>query len=278
MSSKPAWKPTAVQRFIKSFPTSAGTALVLTDAGQAYIKPLGNAEGPHILACEVVATQLAKWFGLSTFDFAIIEITDANEIPFHSGGIALPGPAFATRAESGDVWGSNNAQLKLLSNPQDLTRLVVFDTWCLNCDRYSEPPNGQIGKPRINRDNVFLSEETSAGQLLLKAMDHTHCFTCGRELTTRLAYDDKIKDPRVFGLFPEFRPFLDRDELVHAVQALQAIERNLVHDMMQSIPTEWDVRTDIRESWTDLIVRRAAFVAETIESKLWPQLNLEFGE
>ena len=43
-----------------------------TDAGKGYLKALGGPEGPHTLACEWVATQLARWFGLSTFDFAIL--------------------------------------------------------------------------------------------------------------------------------------------------------------------------------------------------------------
>ena len=42
--------------------------------------------------------------------------------------------------------------------------------------------------PRINRDNVFLSNEVAPrGKVVLKAIDHTHCFTRGNALSARLA-------------------------------------------------------------------------------------------
>ena len=126
------WKPTTIRRFVKAIKSSACTALVETDAGSGYLKALGGPEGPHILACEWVATHLAKWFGLSTFDCAIIEVAAQDEILFHNGSIAQVGPAFITRGESGEPWSGKEKQLKRLINPQDISRLVVFDTWTLN--------------------------------------------------------------------------------------------------------------------------------------------------
>lgn len=68
------WPPTTFLRHEDELDTSMGTARIVTDAGPAYIKAMGNRQGPHPLACEWVATHLAKWFGLTTFDFAIMEI------------------------------------------------------------------------------------------------------------------------------------------------------------------------------------------------------------
>jgi hypothetical protein len=34
-----------------------GTARVDTDLGEGYIKALGNPEGPHILACELIGSH-----------------------------------------------------------------------------------------------------------------------------------------------------------------------------------------------------------------------------
>jgi hypothetical protein len=268
------WNPTTIKRFVKAFPTSACTVLVETDAGKGYLKGLGGPDGPHTLACEWVATQLAKWFGLSTFDFGIIAVTQADEIPFANGHHAHVGPAFITRAESGEPWSGDQKQLNRLINPQDISRLVVFDTWTLNCDRYSVPPDGTIGKRRINRNNVFLSEEAPEGQFLLKAIDHTHCFTCGRELSRNLRNIDKMKDPRLFGLFPEFRDYLDRAHVKQAVADLRKMDRTEVVRMTQGIPKEWEVTTEAREALADLVVGRAGYVADTIESALWPQREL----
>ncbi|HEV3262060.1 MAG TPA: HipA family kinase [Gemmataceae bacterium] len=270
------WPPTTIKRFVKAFPTSACTVLVETDAGKGYLKALGGPEGPHTLACEWVATQLARWFGLSTFDFAIIPVTEADEIPFHNGGKAQVGPGYVTRAESGEPWSGEDKQLDKLINPQDISRLVVFDTWTLNCDRHSWPADGRMGKARVNRNNVFLSEEAPDGQFLLKAIDHTHCFTCGRALSRNLGNIDRIRDSRVFGLFPEFRKYLERAQVKRAAIDLRRVNRAEVVRMTQRIPKEWQVDAEALDALADLIVGRAAYVADAIEAQLWPQQELGF--
>jgi hypothetical protein len=277
------WQPTTIKRFIHGIPSSARTALVATDAGQGYLKAMGGPEGEHTLAAELVATRLAQWFGLSTFDLAIVVVDVLDEIPFmdrdgNQTGQAKYGPAFITRGESGDSWSGDERQLAKLVNPQDVARLVVFDTWLLNCDRHSWPQGNPPRPARINRNNVFLSEVAPPGQFVLKAMDHTHCFTCGRPWTNRLAAIDNVKDGRLFGLFPEFRAFLGEDRLAiqQAVRDLRSIDRKKVIDCMQGIPKEWGVPQAALDALVELVVNRATFVAETIESKIWPQRDLDF--
>lgn len=270
------WKPTTIRRFVKAINSSACTARVLTDAGPAYLKALGSSEGPHTLACEWVGTNLAKWFGLPTFDFSIIEVAPEDEIPFYKVGAARPGPAFVTRAESGEPWSGKKNQLKRLFNPQDISRLVVFDTWTVNCDRHGPPAPGKMKKPRVNRNNVFLSEEAPAGQFMLKAMDHTHCFTCGRDLSRQLKIIDAIRDQRVFGLFPEFRLFLDRVQIEQAAKDLRSLDKATVVPFVHGIPREWSVTSEAQNALIDFIVDRAAFVAGTIVDALFPQGELDF--
>lgn len=108
LPSKREWNPTTFLRFEEGLDTSMGTARIVTDAGPAYLKGLGNRQGPHPLACELVATNLAGWFGLPTFEYAIIEIDDSvDEIPFYRGGTVESGPAFVTRAATGHPWGGS---------------------------------------------------------------------------------------------------------------------------------------------------------------------------
>ncbi len=279
MSTRPpSWRPMFIKRFIKAFPTSACTVLVETDAGKGYLKALGGTEAPDTLACEWVGTRLATWLGLSTFDFAIIPITELDEIPFHNGAKAQIGPAFITRAESGEPWSGGEDQLKKLANREDVSRLVVFDTWTLNCDRHSWPPEPKLGKPRMRRDNVFLSEEALEGQFVLKAMDHTHCFTCGKELKVDLRNIDKIRDERVFGLFPEFRNYLDRKQVRQAAIDLQKVDRADIVRWTREVPREWQVTSKALDALADLIVGRAAYVAATIEDRLWPQREIDFDK
>jgi len=273
------WKPQTIRRFVKGLPSSARTAVGETDVGLGYLKAMGGPEGPHTLASEVVVTQLAAWFGLPTFDWGIITVDELDEIPFvdklgNRAGQATPGPAFITRAEKGATWGGTERELKHLVNSQDVSRLVIFDTWVLNCDRHSQP-KPEVGRSRKpNRDNVFLSHEAPDGVFLLKAMDHTHCFTCGGEWTKRLAHVDTMKDGRVYGLFPEFREFLERDVVSQASEDLKLITSEVVTEMANQIPKEWDVKREALDALVDLVVGRATFVAETITSKIWPQGSL----
>jgi hypothetical protein len=272
---RPAWRPTKIVRFIKNFPTATGTILVKTDQGEGYLKAMGNPGGEHCLACEYVGTQLARWFGLPTFEIALIQVTDVDELPFKKGGMAKEGPAFITRKEQGQGWGGAERELKRLVNKDDLTLLVIFDTWTLNWDRYSMD---EKGKRRINRDNVFLSEEAPRGQLLLRAMDHTHVFTKGGELATKLANLDKVKDNRVYGLFPRFRPFLSKEAARRGIERLKQFTKADAEKIVRSIPKEWDVSEAARKALVDFLVRRASYLAQNMMTMLWPQGELGFTE
>ena len=272
------WNPTKAV-FKKGLPTSARTALVETDIGLGYLKAMGAPEGLHTLASEVVVTQLATWFKLPTFEWAIIRIDEFSEIPFldklgNRTGQATPGPAFITKSEPGETWGGKARLLKLLVNPQDISRLVVFDTWVLNCDRHSVSQDASAHHRKPNRDNVFLSRNAPRGRFLLKAMDHTHCLNCGRDWTRKLAQVDTIRDSRVFGLFPEFRNFLNRDTVREAVADLKKITNVPVAKMTEHVPKEWEVTREAMDAVIELIVGRAAYVADTIESRIWPQGTL----
>jgi hypothetical protein len=269
------WQPQKIRRFVRSFDTGAGTVLVDTDCGKGYLKAMGNPGGEHVLACEWVGTHLAKWFELPTLDFALVPVTEIDEIRFSKGGKALPGPAFITREETGQPWGGKKRELKRLINPQDISRLVVFDTWTRNCDRHSV----RTGRnKRIRYDNVFLSAEAPKGRLVLKAMDHTHCFTCGADLTGKEATLDKIRDHHVYGLFRQFRPFLDRDAVNRSATRLRSVTGALVQGIMATVPREWDVSDSARKALVALIVARAEFVADNVVSAIWPQQELDFTD
>jgi hypothetical protein len=243
-----------------------GTAQIETDAGEAYVKAMGNPEGPHPLACEWVATQLARWLGLPTFDTHIILIDAARDhIPFLKGGRAASGPAFVSRRESGRPWGGAAADLDRLDNPEAVSQLVVFDTWVLNRDRY--PPDLSTWRP--NLDNVFMSDEgLPDGRFRLIAMDHTHCFTNGPDLSPRMAEIDRERDERFYGLFPEFEPRLRVRPLEQARDRLLQVEGGMVRAVLDIVPREWEVPSAAVTAWEGLICRRARFVAENVVPRL----------
>jgi hypothetical protein len=156
---------------------------------------LGNRQGPHVLATDLVGTHLARWLGLSTFDVAIFNLESDDVFDLPRGAKAEPGPAFVTKALPGDPWGKSGLELDVLVNPEDISRLVVFDTWTLNCDRHHY--DLKVRKP--NYDNVYLSSaDVEPGQRRLIAMDHGLCFIrSGEDLTTSLAHIDKWKQEHV---------------------------------------------------------------------------------
>jgi hypothetical protein len=235
------WRPQNVTRFIQSFGTAAGTALVDTDLGEGYIKALGNPEGPQILACELVGSLLADWLGLTTLDFSLIEVAEDDEIPFLHGGSAAAGPAFISRYEPKSFpWGGTALELEVVHNRQHISGLIVLDTWILNCDRYA--PNGR----RVNLDNVFLVQyPESKKEVLLKAMDFTHAFTCGREITRRIGFIDE----QIYGLFPQFESFIDRAEIRRFATLLRQFTADVASAFISLVPREWDVSNDARGAW-----------------------------
>lgn len=259
---EPAWQPTRLMEVAGSADTSTGVAEVTTDAGRAYLKPMGNRQGPHVLATDWVGTHLATWFGLSTFDVALLTLGEDDAFPLTRGYIAQPGPAFVARAVDGDPWGKSELQLDLLVNPEDITRLVVFDTWTLNCDRHHYDLT--VRKP--NYDNVFLSREgVEAGKRRLIAMDHGLCFIrSGEDLTPGLAQIDKVKQEHVYGLFPEFRSRLQEDILIGCAARLREMDDETARAMIATVPDEWEVSGEARQAWADLVSRRAAFVADNV--------------
>jgi hypothetical protein len=268
------WQPTYIQFAEEAFKTATETALVTTDAGKGYLKALGNRGGPHYLAADWVATHLARWLGLATFEFAILEVTDLDEVLFANGKRAEPGPAFITREMIGNTWGGGPDSLKNLVNPEDLGKLVVFDTWTRNCDRH--PPDLSTRKPNLG--NVYLSiEDVPPGKQRLIAMDHTHCFNCGRDLDKNLSRIDLVKDDKIYGLFPEFIPYMADSSLRPAWEAsvtqLNTLDRSEVDRIVRSIPDAWQVDPSGKTALTEQICQRASFVSSNFVRLIEPYLN-----
>lgn len=252
-------------RVIESYDTSMGTTKVKTDATFGYLKALGNRQGPHALACEWVGSSLAKWFGLHVPAFAVLRLANKACFDLPRGNRTQAGPAFVSRHVPGRTWGGSSAELRDLENKADITRLVVFDTWVRNCDRH--PPSLDDRKP--NYANVYLADTERPGKSRLLAIDHTHCFDGGRDLSEHLADIDKVKDDRTYGLFPAFVPFLDAGELAWCKAMLRSVSADVVRTIVQQVPLEWQVQAHAAEALIRQIHGRAAFVADKIDAG-WP--------
>lgn len=268
MSQSPVtpWSPTRLQRVEESYDTSMGTTKIKTDATWGYLKALGNRQGPHALACEFVATQLARWFGLSIAEFAILDLPTEVCFDLPRDAKTEPGPAFVSRHVDGATWGGSEAELRSLENAGDITRLVVFDTWVRNCDRH--PPDLSTRRP--NYANVYLASTDRPTRTRLLAIDHTHCFDCGRDLTARVADITNVQDDRTYGFFPAFAPFINQFELTWCASMLRSLDADEVRRIVESIPAAWDVAPPARAALRELICRRAAFLADRINNGWQP--------
>jgi hypothetical protein len=266
------WQPTTFLRYVRTVASSSRVALIHTDAGPAYLKATNNPQGAHVLACDWFGTRLAQRVGLRTFDVAVIELTESDEIPLDQSVLAEPGPAFVARAEQGSTMGGAKA-LSSVENIDDIARLIVFDTWVRNCDRYG-PGLGRDGEARMNLDNLFLSAEGAAeGMFTLKAIDHGHVLTCGGLIDRRLANIDNTHDERLYGLFPFFRGYVSADQINQAGALLSNVSSELWNDLLAAIPGAWGVSKEGLQAIDGFLLARAHFLVDNLNRMVHSELN-----
>ena len=279
MTADPLWQPTTFRRYVRTVASSSRVALIRTDAGPAYLKAINNPEGPHILACDWLGTHLARRFGLQTFDIALLELTELDEIPITENTLAQPGPAFVARGERGSSMGGQRA-LTNVENVEDIPRIVVFDTWMRHCDRYG-PGQGREGGPRVNLDNLFLSEDGAPeGKFILKPIDHGHILTCGKPLTHGLANIDATQDDRLYGLFPFFRPYVSIEQIDSVIPTLEGVSSDFWADILKSLPAAWGVPDEVKTTIDRFLLARARFLADNLHAIMHRELSpdaLDFG-
>jgi hypothetical protein len=185
------WKPSFVDHVERVVGTSMDTVVVATDAGNGYLKALGNRQGEHALACEVIGSSMAEWIGLPTLEFALVNIDpgrddvfldaapvgDAELVPPEKRRRAQAGPAFITKAVDARTWRGDGPQLTKLANPEAIAGLVLLDTWVGNPDRQPRRPQDLAVSnwKDPNKDNVMLVRE--GRRLRIVAMDFSVCLS-----------------------------------------------------------------------------------------------------
>ena len=95
-------------------------------------------------------------------------------------------------------------------------------------------------------------------------MDHSHCFTCGRDLDERIAHIDRVKDDRLYGLFPAFKPKVRQVDVEAGIDRLRELEKKGVSEVVATIPGAWGVSSRAASTLVEFICRRAEFVGDTI--------------
>lgn len=266
-SAVDAWQPTSVRRVIRVLDTSTRPIeCMLDDGSHAFVKVMGNPEGPSALACEFVGTGAASLLGLPVFEVAIPEFPKELCVRLDHGLVPLPGPCFATRFAEGSSWDGRGALLDALEHPEHIPGLVVVDTWLRNPDRYLL----RGGRTRKNLRNVFLREDGAPrGSFRLLAIDHTHVIRQDGELTSQSLAIDRERENLVYGLFPEFVNRIDREELEPFVERLgQLGQTNEIDDLVGRTPKQWLSDGQVRQDLPGFLKRRATHVAAHLETWL----------
>lgn len=220
---------------------------------------MGNPEGPHTLLSELVGTRVAGWLGLPVFEHAVVRVQMDGLVDYANGQRSQRGPAFLSKCYSGTAWDGESKVLEVVENLGDIAGLVLLDTWLLNCDRYSVRDQ----KVRANYRNVFLSDrQAKPGRFRIVALDHTHCFTCGRHLKKGNLALNAIRDQRLFGHFPAFREHLSSEAFKPSLFRLQEFHQGIAERITADLPGEWEATPELLAALVDFLTQRAAFLCE----------------
>lgn len=262
------WRPSVIKRVIAPVKSSTMVVHVQTDMGEAYVKGKGNPAGDECLAFELVGTRLARLVGLETPDFAVVDHDFLEVTKLDNSNVEF-GPVFLSRHMTGSP-GGGEAFLRLLENPASVPLLVAFDTWVANHDRC--PPRDAFD-PTPNWDNVFFQPRGRKNRLVV--FDHTHCFAEGL-LEDALDAKGFENDASIYGLFPEFEPFLDEWNLREAISRIMQVDAPLIRSVIAHLPDEWQVGASLREEWSDQLIARRSQLEQILLDAVTDQGRLEF--
>jgi hypothetical protein len=235
------------------------------------MKYMGNPQGLDALICEIVGTELANNIGLITPDFCVAEMPSVvtDNYPFIS---TQAGPAFLSRWEEATALSPKSELLKKLRKPEDVAKLVAFDTWLRNMDRLSD----ENGADTSNFDNLLLRADKRKIQMLV--IDHTHAIA---ETTLE---DDLgqawVEEERVYGLSDQFEAFMTQRRLQAALAAIGAIDVQSIERICESVPREWGMTAALAGNLARCITDRGARLHTWLPTALFNQheLNLANGE
>lgn len=279
MTLPPPWRPSRLVLVSKALRTGSSVVIIETDAGTAYAKTLGGGLGPSHLVAEMVCSRLARQLGLPTLEHAVLRIGTDEVFELGDGQVCRPGSAFITKKEQVLSWDGAAATIAGTRNVGQIPLLVAMDTIALNPDRVArqatdgseaDHPSARWAPRTPNLDNFMLREigERRTSVLELIAADFSHAFTAGREFDAGSFGIGARSDTGIYGLHPALVPVIDADGVERAARALRTINRELALAVTDNIPQDWDFREDRRSAMVDLIVARAAELADTLRARL----------
>jgi hypothetical protein len=267
------WKPTFERVTGVVAATSTKPLRVMTDDGPAIVKYIGNKAGSDALICELIGTELANCIGLTTPDFAVAYMPSL-ELPTHLFLRVESGPAFFSKWEDATSLSPRSTLLGNLRKPDDIAKLVAFDTWLRNKDRFSDPANQDFGSK--NFDNLLLRPDKRKVQLLV--IDHSHAIA-ETTLEDELG-QGWVDEQKVYGMFPEFVQYVTRRGIQGALAEINKIDVERIERICQEVPRDWGMTHALAQRLSNCIVERARKLGSWLPALLFDQyeMNLEGRE
>lgn len=215
--------------------------------------------GAAALVSELVSAELATWLGLKVPPFAIVNTCTIEVLMIKNGRPMVP-PLFFSSAVDGTPRDGSDTFLAKLEDKEDIARLVVFDTWVRNWDRY-------YGGESNSENLLFV--QSSRSKYSLVPIDHSNCFIgAAAEFPAAAAPEDWVYDQGVYGKFPEFDTYVTPKALNAALQTLGGLDRQFVNEVVSSVPLEWGLDQAAKGSLIDFIFDRARYVVDTLAARL----------
>ncbi|EHS52046.1 hypothetical protein PDO_4922 [Rhizobium sp. PDO1-076] len=253
---------------IQTLETSAQVVKAsLVDGSVLFLKGPPPVEGDTMLLREWIGTGIAEKMGLPTLDYGYIRSPDI--VAHHLARLShlRTDVIFASHEATGFAWDRSITQLSVVRNVEDFTTLVVLDTLLRNADRYFIRSNGV---PHENSANVFIRLD-QAGNGTLMAIDHTHVLGSDAVLQSGAA-SDKVSDPAVYGMFPEFRQHIDLDVLSTTLDQVNGWSRDDLVELAMTTPPEWGMSAGRAELIGDFLEARVAYIVNNLNALIANEL------
>lgn len=261
-SLAPTWSPGKLKRLLPAAHRSHAMKprQAKFERSGAFVKPMYEGVSCDCLVCEYVISLLSAAFRICTPRCGIVKL-DRLQARMFGQPTVIEGSAFVSEEVAAGQWNGDGRDLSTIKNLDEISRLIVFDTWVLNRDRFcpSGRPVGINNGPHQNFANVLVAGKRGQRRRMY-AIDHGHAITYGEPIDVSIIADPKIKDSEVLGLFPGFREHVSLESLEQAVEDLKHIDPNLIAKVINLIPADWEFAESQRGFLADFLLLRAQFV------------------
>jgi hypothetical protein len=259
-----------VRSFIRRFSTNSQAAQIETDCGEYVIKAINNRDGPPVLVADWVGSMAARWLGLLVPDFSIVTLPDTVDVPLEAQGqlLATAGPCFGSKFVTSAGWDGDPDALGKVENPEMIPAVVIADTWLRNLDRFCRDEHGAL---RFNNPGNLLlrTDGASKGRFILSAIDFGYSLGGPSWTPRRLSEIGSTNDDTIYGCFPAFRHYMQRQWLGPVLERLETLTVEVARTFLADVPAEWGLRHDGSDAVVEFLVRRSRHVADKLGNMTW---------